>query len=155
QIVGNTLTVRGIFSGPRFGLESYQREYAWTAKQVEDLINDLTGRFVKEWSPKHELRDVASYRPYFLGPVIAASRGGVSFLIDGQQRLTSVMLLLIWLRRLQEGRDDAIDGIDRLIYSNWYGEKTFAVDDGDPDRRRCLYALLTGADFDAASESSA
>jgi hypothetical protein len=153
QIVGNTLTIRAIFSGPRFGLDPYQREYAWTEKQVEDLINDLTGRFAKEWSPKHELKDVANYRPYFLGPVITSSRDGISFLIDGQQRLTTVMLLLIWLRRLQEGRDDAIDGIDQLIYSNRFGERTFAVD--DKERRRCLHALLTGADFDTASEPSA
>jgi hypothetical protein len=147
------LTIRAIFSGPRFGLDPYQREYAWTEKQVEDLINDLTGRFAKEWSPKHELKDVANYRPYFLGPVITSSRDGISFLIDGQQRLTTVMLLLIWLRRLQEGRDDAIDGIDQLIYSNRFGERTFAVD--DKERRRCLHALLTGADFDTASEPSA
>jgi hypothetical protein len=43
----------------RYALDSYQREYAWTDKQIEELINDLTVRFVKEWSPKHELKDVA------------------------------------------------------------------------------------------------
>jgi uncharacterized protein with ParB-like and HNH nuclease domain len=48
---------------------------------------------VKEWSPKHELPDVASYQPYFLGPIITARREGTSSLIDGQQRLTTLMLL--------------------------------------------------------------
>ncbi|WP_433214430.1 hypothetical protein ACQP00_03945 [Dactylosporangium sp. CS-047395] len=59
------------------------------------------------------------------------------------------------MRRIQDGRDDAQDGLDQLIYSNRFGEKTFAVDDGDEARRRCLLALLNGTDFDVASESSA
>ena len=46
-ILGHTRTVREVFGSSRlYKLESYQREYAWTATQVEELINDLTGRFV-------------------------------------------------------------------------------------------------------------
>jgi Protein of unknown function DUF262/Restriction Enzyme Adenine Methylase Associated len=153
QIFGKTLTVREIFSGRHFGLDSYQREYAWTEKQVEDLINDLTRRFTREWSPQHELKNVAKYQPYFLGPVITSRVDGLDYLIDGQQRLSTLMLLLIWLRRIQDGREDAVEGIDPLIYSAHFGEKLFTVD--DPERRQCLHALLNGTDFDVASEQSA
>ena len=150
-ILGHTRTVREIFgSSRRYGLDSYQREYAWTDKQVEELINDLTGRFVKDWSPKHELPDVERYQPYFLGPVITARRDRISYLIDGQQRLTTLMLLLMWLRRIQDGRDDAVPGLDSLVYMDHYGKKLFAVD--DEERRPCLHALLTGADYDATNE---
>ncbi|OLB77288.1 MAG: hypothetical protein AUI14_16565 [Actinobacteria bacterium 13_2_20CM_2_71_6] len=134
-------------------MDSYQREYAWTDRQVEDLINDLAGRFTKEWSQDHELRNVARYQPYFLGPVITARRDGIDHLIDGHQRLTTVMLLLMWLRRIQEGRDDAVSGIDSLVYIDHFGEHRFAVD--DPERRSCLLALLKGEDFDITKESSA
>jgi uncharacterized protein with ParB-like and HNH nuclease domain len=153
QIFGKTLTVREIFSGRHFGLDSYQREYAWTEKQVEDLINDLTRQFSREWSPQHELKSVAKYRPYFLGPVITSRVDGADYLIDGQQRLSTLMLLLIWLRRIQCGRDDAVDGIDPLVYSDHYGQKLFTVD--DPERRPCLHALLNGTDFDITREPSA
>ena len=150
-ILGSTRTVREIFgSSRRYGLDSYQREYAWTDKQVEELINDLTGRFVKEWSPKHELKDVARYQPYFLGPVITARRDGISYLIDGQQRLTTLMLLLMWLRRIQDGRLDAVPNLDSLVYTSHFGENLFAVD--DQERRPCLHALLTGTDYDVANE---
>ncbi|WP_166385188.1 GmrSD restriction endonuclease domain-containing protein [Catellatospora methionotrophica] len=154
QIVSTTMTIRTTFSGQGYGLDSYQREYAWTEKQVEDLVNDLTSRFSREWSPKHELPDVASYAPYFLGPVITSSRGGIPYLIDGQQRLTTVMLLLIWLRRTQEGRDDAVSGLDSLIYSDQFGKKKFAIDDDRSERARSLLPLLNGLDFDEASEQS-
>jgi hypothetical protein len=153
QIVGKTLTVREVFSGRRFGLDSYQREYAWTDRQVEDLINDLTGRFNKEWSQQHELRNVARYQPYFLGPIITAKRDGIDHLIDGHQRLTTVMLLLMWLYRIQEGRDDAVVGIDSLVYVDYFGERRFAVD--DDERRSCLHALLNGDEYDVAKEPSA
>jgi hypothetical protein len=150
-ILGHTRTVREIFgSSRRYGLDSYQREYAWTDKQVEELINDLTGRFIKDWSPKHELSDVARYQPYFLGPVITARREGTASLIDGQQRLTTLMLLLIWLRRIQDGRLDAVSGLDSLVYTDHYGKKLFAVD--DEERRPCLHALLTGADYDVTDQ---
>jgi uncharacterized protein with ParB-like and HNH nuclease domain len=37
-ILGHTRTVREIFgSSRRYGLDSYQREFAWTDKQVEEL----------------------------------------------------------------------------------------------------------------------
>ncbi|GAA2583407.1 DUF262 domain-containing protein [Dactylosporangium fulvum] len=152
QIQGKTLTIREVFYGRRYGLDSYQREYAWTEKQVEELINDLTGRFVKEWSPQHELLDVARYQPYFLGPVITSGRDGVNYLIDGQQRLTTLMLLLIWLRRIQDGREDAVDSIDNLVFISHYGQKVFAVE--DEERRPCLQAMLRGTEFDTVNASA-
>lgn len=152
RILGQTWTIRQVFSGRRYGLDSYQREYAWDKRQVEDLVNDLTGRFRKEWSPQHELPDVARYQPYFLGPIITFERNGMHYLIDGQQRLTTLMLLLMWLLRIQEGRDDAVDNLGMLVYSVHFGQKSFAVD--DPERRRCLEALLAGVDFDVATEAS-
>ncbi len=154
QILGKTVTVREVF-GQRFLLDSYQREYAWTQKQVEDLVNDLTGRFRRVWSPKHELKAVGQYQPYFLGPIITFERGGQRFIIDGQQRLTTLMLLIMWLLRLQDGRDDAVPGLEPLVYADMFGEKSFAVDDPlDTERRQCLEALLTGVDFDAAAAQS-
>jgi hypothetical protein len=152
QIVSRTLTVREVFSGRRYGLDAYQREYAWTERQVEDLINDLVGKFAKEWSPQHELKNVAKYHPYFLGPVITARRDGIDYLIDGHQRLTTLMLLLMWLRRIQDGRDDAVNNIDSLVYVDHFGERRFAVD--DVERRDCLLAVLNNQDFDIAKKTS-
>lgn len=75
-----------------FKIPSYQREYAWGGEQIEALCEDL-----REF---HESGD--SY--YLLGQIILArSQDSDSSLyplavVDGQQRLTSVILLLIGIR---------------------------------------------------------
>ena len=62
-----------------------------------ELITDLTGRFLSAWKQGHSRSDVAAYPSYFLGPIIVSGEGGGLSVIDGQQRLTSLSILLIWL----------------------------------------------------------
>ena len=98
QIVGTARTVSQLLSNSRYGLDFYQREYSWEEAQVGDLIEDLADRFRNEFDPGHERSDVDSYRPYFLGPIVTVQRDGIRYLVDGQQRITTLSLLLIHLR---------------------------------------------------------
>ena len=88
-----------LLSNNRYGLDFYQREYSWKEAQVGELLNDLTERFLCEFDQSHERQKVASYRPYFLGPIVTAQRDDTRFLVDGQQRITTLTLLLIYLRQ--------------------------------------------------------
>lgn len=78
------------FSGASsFSVPAYQRQYAWEDEQILALLEDLGGFYQSE-------------DPYYiLGQVILAPQGqvdGDSFaVVDGQQRLTSLYLLLITL----------------------------------------------------------
>ena len=76
-----------------YGLDFYQREYSWEETQVAELLDDLTTRFLDEFDESHERRHVASYRPYFLGPIVTALRDGMRYLVDGQQRVTTLSLV--------------------------------------------------------------
>jgi hypothetical protein len=151
QITGRTHTIRQLLSGRKFGLDEFQRNYEWADKHVEDLIGDLTAQFGRQWEPTHERRAVARYEPYFLGPIITYQDEDESKLIDGQQRITTLLLLLIWLQRLQEGRDDAVPNVETLIYADHFGTKSFTLD--DPERSACMHVLLDGEDFDASKAS--
>jgi hypothetical protein len=145
RITGRTSNVRQLFIGRRYTIDAYQREYSWATKHVEDLVNDLSQRFLAQWDPMHERREVQHYPSYFLGPIITTADERIN-LIDGQQRLTTLTLLLIFLRRLQEGRDDAVADLGPLIYSRLYGEEAFTLD--IVDRRRAMTAILHGIDLD-------
>lgn len=74
---------------------------------------------------------------------------GVKYSIDGQQRLTSLPLLLIYLYNLQRGRteNERVD-VDKLIYSEKYGTKSFNLD--IEERIRCIDTLYNNQPFDAA-----
>ena len=143
RIDGQPWTIRALFSR-RYRLDHYQREYAWEKIHLQDLINDLTGRYLKERRPEHELRDVATFEPYFLGPIVTHRGPNETFIVDGQQRMTTLMLLLIWLHRLQSDRDDAVPGLEALVVSDHFGQAEFAVEDPVVPRKSVLTALLHG-----------
>lgn len=78
--------------GVRYVIPRYQRAYAWEEKEIEQLIDDICD----DNDPK---------RDYYIGSLIVARRkadDGVEYeVIDGQQRLTTIYLLLQCL--LDEG----------------------------------------------------
>jgi hypothetical protein len=150
RIIGRTSNVRQLFTGRRYTIDTYQREYSWETKHVEDLVADLSQRFLAAWDALHERRDVRHYPAYFLGPIIITADERIN-LIDGQQRLTTLTLLLIFLARLQEGRDDAVADIGPLVYSQLYGEEAFTLDIAD--RRRGMNAILRGQELDPRKAS--
>ncbi len=143
RIGGQAWTVRALFSR-RYVLDNYQREYEWEKIHLQDLINDLAGRYLSQRKPEHELRDVATFEPYFLGPIVTHRGANETYIVDGQQRLTTLMLLLIWLHRVQSDRDDAVRGLDALVVSDHYGRFEFAVEDPILPRQPVLSDLLEG-----------
>ena len=147
QITGTARSVSQLLSNSRYGLDFYQREYSWEETQVTELIDDLSTRFLDQFHPSHERDKVASYRPYFLGPIVTAQRDGVRYLVDGQQRITTLSLFLLFLRRsLSELHPDEAHSLDVLIFSSSFGKKTFNID--VDERNSCLSAILNNEGFE-------
>jgi hypothetical protein len=102
-------TVRNLFTGPATGyiIPVYQRNYAWGAEQIEQLISDV----------QDAAQDNAD--GYFLGNLIVTERNGPNpdfVVIDGQQRLTTLHLLLTLLA--EEGAAPFHDHVGRLRYQS-------------------------------------
>lgn len=152
EITGTARSVRQLLANSRYGLDYYQREYSWGTAQVGELVDDLVGRFLDEFEKKHDRRKVASYRPYCLGPIVTAKRDDIRFLVDGQQRVTTLILLLIYLRRsLGDRFPNEASMLDSLVFSSAFGEKTFTLN--VKEREACLIAILEGLDFDPHNQS--
>jgi hypothetical protein len=153
RIDGRGHSVRELFTGRRYGLEHYQREYDWTRTHVTDLLNDLTGRFLEQWNPDHERSDVADYRPYFLGPFVTYPVPGMSFLVDGQQRFTTLLLLLIRLRHLLTEAEEHAGAavLDNMICTVQYGVPTFTVH--VDEREPALRQLRAGREYPVTEQT--
>lgn len=95
-----------------FFIPSYQRGYRWTEKQVEDLLDDIWGFAIDP--PKHE---DGKMRPFYcLQPIVVKEKNGEENeweVIDGQQRLTTIYLILENLK-LQIERDNK--NLKRVYY---------------------------------------
>ncbi len=98
-----------------FYIPSYQRGYRWDEKQVEDLIKDISD-FASN-SKKGEF--------YCLQPVVVKSKtwkknDGINVtgweVIDGQQRLTTLLLLLNYLRKTSEDAKDSKAQFYKIYY---------------------------------------
>ncbi len=71
-----------------FVIPEYQRPYAWTDEQVETLFEDL-------WEFTATSGGTERDGSYFLGSIVAyENEDGEQEIIDGQQRITSLFLLL-------------------------------------------------------------
>lgn len=84
-----------------FYIPSFQRGYRWTEQQVTDLLNDIN-----EFSPK-EIANSDEKTWYCLQPIVVKQKSENKWdVIDGQQRLTTVYLILFYLnqRYTEEGR---------------------------------------------------
>jgi uncharacterized protein with ParB-like and HNH nuclease domain len=75
-----------------FVVPDYQREYVWEADdQVEQFLSDIDNEYEPE---------AKSQQAYFIGSIIIVSREGKFDVIDGQQRLTTIVISLCALRDL-------------------------------------------------------
>ena len=79
-----------------FVIPEYQRPYAWGPEESVQLLSDLLGALERDTD-----------EPYFLGSVVLVKSPNLprSEVIDGQQRITTLTLLLSLLRDLVENED--------------------------------------------------
>lgn len=77
-----------------FHIPGYQRPYAWTTEQARELFDDLRGFMLADGGPVEDMP------PYFLGSIVLIKQEGNpnADVVDGQQRLTTLTILLAVIR---------------------------------------------------------
>lgn len=102
-----------LISNYRFNIPPFQREYSWTSDEVDDFWDDL--------------KSGIETNGYFLGLIILTEKDGVMSVVDGQQRLVTLVLLAKVLQ------DKAIklnrDRLAELIESTFLRFTDYATDD--------------------------
>lgn len=78
----------------KFLVPSYQRGYRWTERQVKELLDDI---YEFHRKPNKDLNEF-----YCLQPIVVSEVDGEYVLIDGQQRLTTIYLILTYLNNVME-----------------------------------------------------
>ena len=152
KIEAKDRTIVEVLDKNKYTVDYYQREYSWQQKHIEQLVTDLTTAFLNEYEPRHERTEVENYNSYYLGPFVLSEKGGKRSIIDGQQRLTSLTLILIFLNHLQKdyGVNEAIEG---MIFSEKFGKKSFNID--VPERTSGLQALFETGEYNVPDDADA
>lgn len=146
KIEATDTSINKLLKDQKFTIDYFQREYRWQEKHIKLLVEDLTTTFLKSYKEEDKRSDVANYQSYYLGPVVFSVNpdNGKKSIIDGQQRITSLTLFLIYLNHLQKDSAQKVN-ISELIFSEKYGEKSFNMT--DEAREECLKALFESGDY--------
>ena len=99
--------IDGVFSSTTYYIDFYQRDYRWTDEPVKRLLDDVFYKFNdqyerwKDLDPGHEII-AARYPWYYLNTYVTNVIDGRVYVVDGQQRLTTLSLILIKLRHMAQ-----------------------------------------------------
>ena len=125
------VTILRLFTDFWFRIPEYQRAYVWGEEQIDNLFDDLAYALEQD-----------NEKEYFLGAAVLqkhkVTQGAVSYdcydVLDGQQRLTTLLLMMAVLRDLADNGDlrDAASG---AIYQK---ENQFL---GKPERGRIEFLI--------------
>ena len=130
KITVDQRTVRDLFSDKRsdFLIPDYQRPYAWGEEECLTLWEDLFSFALPENGAREFNRD----DEYYLGPIVTfKNESGQLEIIDGQQRLTTLLLLLrAFYKRSEEMRDDKSKSMREMIEQCLWKTNEF----GRPDK---------------------
>lgn len=104
-----------------FEIPTYQRPYSWKKEQATQLLDDISYFAYRD-------DDLYEIPPYFLGSIVLIKKQTSAFskVVDGQQRLTTLTILLAALRHVIEDND--LKGeLSEYIYQK--GKKTKGSED--------------------------
>lgn len=136
-----------VLNARRYSIDYFQREYSWEFKHIEQLITDLSSAFLNAYTEGDLRQAVEHYPCYYLGPFVTSVKESKRSIVDGQQRLTSLTLFLIYLTHLQK-QLHVNESLETMIYSKMYGTETFNIQEEKlpgnslPDDRQRVFSML-------------
>lgn len=147
-ITAKEYSLQDILSNKKYTVDFFQRDYNWTEENIKQLVFDLTEAFYTNYRPGDDENSIDRYNTYYMGPIVLCEKDGIDSIVDGQQRITSLTLLLIYLKHKTESFMQ--DFANEMIYSTKRGIKSFNIQ--IPERETCLSELFEHGTFSAKED---
>lgn len=146
-----------VFSNTSYYIDFYQRDYRWTDEPVLRLLDDIFFKFKEQYARSSDLdpgkEAITAYPWYYLNTYVTNVVDGRVYLVDGQQRLTTLSLVLIKLRHQAKQYASKLGGwIDSKIAGQSGFEQNFWMN--HVGHRTAQQALFDGVDFKSIDTNS-
>ncbi len=173
EIIKNVITpndkyLRTIFENSKaYFIDIYQREYKWKEENVKTLLEDIEVRFQLgkriKVAPQEIQKDVLrNFEPYFLNTFLTSKTTENIAIVDGQQRLTTFLLVLIKLYKIIQyvnsndhysNKTYSNDSLKKLIYESddFGGYEKFKI--YNKNRESAFASILENEDIKAEDET--
>ncbi|WP_447981957.1 DUF262 domain-containing protein [Achromobacter kerstersii] len=115
KIESHDRSIRELLGSDYYVIPRFQRPYSWDSENISDFWNDVV---------------VNSSADYFIGSMVVYTFSGKLGVVDGQQRLTTIMILMSCLRDALaiNGFKDQAEGLHKLIErENIENQKEFVL----------------------------
>jgi len=105
DVMPDKQNIDNLFSNTTYHIDFYQRQYKWDDDPVKRLLEDIFYKFNSEYE-NYKNKDIEldklieKYSWYYLNTYVTNSIDGKVYIVDGQQRLTTLTLILMKLRHL-------------------------------------------------------
>lgn len=113
---GKDLTIKSILKKGKYIIPEYQREYDWSSVEIDEFLSDI---------------EIAEDDDYFIGSIVVTGdfSGDEFKVIDGQQRITTITILLAVLRdKLYTMNENTLAaGINTFIFNTDARGEAYAV----------------------------
>jgi uncharacterized protein with ParB-like and HNH nuclease domain len=133
HITGKEYALKDIFCNKFImSIPSYQRPYAWETEQTQTMLED----FIYAMGDLEDPKD--NQNAYFLGSIVIVKNDDdpKSLVVDGQQRITTITILLAVIRSLVTD-----DKLIRLLT-----KRIFMEEDEIVDEHECFFLTLRDRD---------
>lgn len=149
DITPDKQTVESCLKQKSYYVDFYQREYVWESRTVEVLLRDIFYAFELSYNEHkdEELNEkvLMQYNWYYLNVFITNTIDGKVFIVDGQQRLTTLTLIAAKLYHMT--KNPTLEGILKdCIYSNdMFKGNVFCID--HEKRKAVMQCILENTDY--------
>ena len=147
-----------LFSNTTYYIDFYQREYKWNDEPVKRLLDDVFYKFNEEYKifkdqslPLDQV--INKYSWYYLNTYVTNLVDGKLYIVDGQQRLTTLTLILIKLKHLSKYFSSKLE--------DWIGQKIVGLAGFRKDfwmnheeHKTAMQGLFDGLPFDQINTDS-
>jgi len=147
-----------VFSNTTYYIDFYQRQYKWNDIPVKRLLEDFFYKFNEEYKkykdsdiPLNQL--ISKYSWYYLNTYVTNIVNGKIFVVDGQQRLTTITLILIKLYHLSNKYNSKLSGWlkNKIIGQSGFEEEFWMNHDV---HKTALQGLLDGQNINSINTDS-
>jgi uncharacterized protein with ParB-like and HNH nuclease domain len=149
EITFKPLNIQDACTNKQYLIPEYQREYVWTEREVKQFLEDIFFEF-----------DENTQSEYFIGCiVVCVGEDGLIEVIDGQQRLTTILLVLQAIRSLlshdHQSQINKISDLSKSSYTTPSGKEVnnYTVK-LDYDGKEILEKIIDGVNVDNITTNS-
>ena len=142
-------SVKVCLSRKSYYIDFYQREYVWSKETAQTLLNDIFYIFELSYN-QHKDSEISKnimekYSWYYLNVYITNRVEGKSYIVDGQQRLSTLTLIATKLYHKLQNDDNFKSLLKDCIFSNDGFEDIFNLD--NEKRHRVMDCIFNNKEY--------